>query len=113
MTECSFGVNYSKLLFKFNAISESARTEAVVTLTDDESHILSAMRMRPALMNLILYKFFTFVFVSPFYNPLLFNRDSTNKGTCEGSCSRFAGMLVAWETGLKLCVTDGGSSALQ
>lgn len=43
MTECSFGVNYSKLLFKFNAISESDRTEAVVTLTDDESHILSAM----------------------------------------------------------------------
>lgn len=35
------------------------------------------------------------------------------KGLVWGSCRRFAGMLVAGETDLKLCVTDGRSSALQ
>lgn len=62
----------------------------------------------PMLMFHICYCFF----FSP--QPLLSTIvTALTKGLVEGSCRWFAGMLVAWETGLKLCITDGRSSALQ
>ena len=51
-----------------------------------------------------------FFFSPPFHSKIV---TALTKGLVWGSCRRFAGMLVAGETDLKLCVTDGRSSALQ
>lgn len=57
---------------------------------------------------------YLFVYSFPSLHPI-FTQIVTalTKGLVCGSCRRFAGMLVAGETDLKLHITGGGFSALQ
>lgn len=70
-------------------------------------------RLSDVTKELNVSRFFFIVICFFTLQPFLYNRDCTNKGTCRGKLPSICRHVGCLETGLKLCVADGWSSALR